>query len=92
MFSYRVGAFGWKLAARLGFSLQVQVQILFDQEAGVFVAETTDFMPDFGCVVESDTLEGLEKKLFCAFEDAFEEIFKKPVKEHTFDTILRFAR
>ena len=92
MFSYRVGAFGWKLAARLGFTLRVQVRVMFDHEANVFVAETDDFMPRFGCVVEADTWEGLEQNLQYAFEDAFEEIFGKTTKaSHTFEPILRFA-
>lgn len=91
MFSYRVGAFGWRLAARLGFTLRVQVRVLFDHEANVFVAETDDFMPQFGCVVEAETWEELERKLYSVFDEAVETVFNKPSKSHAFKPVLYFA-
>jgi hypothetical protein len=92
VFAYRVGFPGWKIAARLGFMLKVRVEVLWDDEAKVFVARSDDFLPDFGCVAESATWDGLKAELNSVFEDAFESIFGKPIKHHQlFDANLRFA-
>lgn len=91
MFAYRVGFPGWKIAARLGFMLKVRVDVLWDDDAKVFVAQSDDFLPYFGCVAESETWDGLKTELNLVFEDAFESIFGKSVKEPVFDPNLRFA-
>ena len=91
MFAYRVGFPGWKIAALLGITLEVCVEVLWDDEAKVFVAQSDDFLPDFGCVAEAKTWDGLKNELNYVYEDAFESIFGKSFKEPTFDTTLRFA-
>lgn len=91
MFAYRVGAFGWKLAARMGLPLKVQVKVLWDNEAKVFSAWSDDFLPDFGCVAESPTWDGLREQLQFAFDDAFEAIFGSNRKEPVIVPNLRFA-
>lgn len=74
MLSYRIGCPGWKIAARLGVPLCIKVDVLFDEEAKVFVATSDDFLPDFGCVAGAETWEGLKKELDAVIEDAFERI------------------
>ena len=83
MFSYRVGFPGWKIAARLG--------VMYDSDAKVFVAWSDDFSPDFGCVAESPTWEGLQKELGYVFDDAFDVIFDSQGKEPKFEPVLLFA-
>lgn len=53
---YRVGFPGWRLAASLGVTLVFRVDVLHDQEAGVFVATSPDIR---GLVAEAPTLEEL---------------------------------
>lgn len=91
MFAYRVGFPGWKIAARLGIRLKVCVEVIWDDEAKVFVAQSDDFLPDFGCVAEAQTWDGLRTELNYVIEDAFESIFGKVAKGTSFDTSLRFA-
>ena len=91
MLAYRVGFPGWKIAARLGMTLKVRVTVLWDNDAQVFVATSEDFLPEFGCVAESETWDGLKEELKAVLYDAFESIFGKTVREPVFDTILRFA-
>lgn len=88
MFAYRVGFPGWKIAARLGIRLKVCVEVLWDDEAKVFVAQSDDFLPYFGCLAEAQTWDGLKTELNYVLEDAFESIFGKV---DLFDTSLRFA-
>ncbi len=63
MFAYQVGFPGWKIAARFGLKLKVNVQVLWDGEAKVFVAWSNDFLPEFGCVAESQSWNGLKQVL-----------------------------
>lgn len=92
MISYRVGAPGWKIAARFGFPLKVKVFVRWDGEAKVFVAVSDDFLPDFGCVAESSTWDGLQKELNAVFDDAMETIFRKhPISSHI-SSSLRFGQ
>ena len=60
---YRVGSEGWTAAAKAGLPLICEVSARWDPEAGVFVAESEDFLPAFACVAESPTWEGLGKEL-----------------------------
>ncbi|WP_225783367.1 DUF1902 domain-containing protein [Xenophilus sp. Marseille-Q4582] len=53
---YRVGFPGWKLAARFGRPLVFNIEVLKDEEAGVFVATSPDLR---GLVAEAATLEEL---------------------------------
>lgn len=91
MLHYRVGAPGWKIAARLGLPLVVKVSVLWDDDAKVFVATSDDFMPDFGCVAESPTWQGLQKELNAVFADAMDVIFGKPAHDSHIYPLLRFA-
>lgn len=63
LFSYRVGFIGWKLAARLGLTLKVVIQIAHDDEAEVYVARSPDL---HGLVVEAGTLDELFKEVDAA--------------------------
>lgn len=92
MFSYRAGRPFWKFFARIGCPIVVRVSVLWDSEAGVFVAQSEDLLPDFGCVAESPTWEGLHKELSLVLDDAFESIFGKANKEPTFEPLLSFAQ
>lgn len=53
---YRVGFPGWRVAASLGATLVFRVDVLHDQEAGVFVATSPDIR---GLVAEAATIEEL---------------------------------
>ena len=50
MFSYRVGFPLWKVAARLGAPIHVRIEIIWDEDANVFVATSPDVR---GLVVEA---------------------------------------
>ena len=91
MLAYRVGFPGWKIAARLGVPLTVRVEVLWDNEAKVFVATSDDFLPEFGCVAESATWDGLKEELSAVFDDAFESIFGNKAKEPAISPTLKFA-
>lgn len=73
--SYRIGKFGWKLAARLGFSLRLHVSVLFDEESKMFVATSDDFLPlaVFSC--EAQTPEALEVEIKNTALDILDTIF-----------------
>ena len=58
---YRVGFPGWKIAARVGFSLLVKIDVVRDDDAGVFVATSLD-LP--GLVVEAADLERLFPEVY----------------------------
>lgn len=53
---YRVGLPGWQLLARAGVAVSMRVDVIKDQEAGVFVATSPD-LP--GLIAEAATLEEL---------------------------------
>lgn len=48
---------------------------MWDEEARVFVAHSDDFLPDFGCVAESETPEGLRQELLYIAEEALSQQF-----------------
>jgi len=61
---YRVGTFGWTLAARLGVPLLLRVEVMQDKEVGAFIATSKDLI---GLVVEAKTLDDLSRQVFeCA--------------------------
>ena len=82
---YRVGSDGWTAAAKAGLPLICEVSARWDPEAGVFVAESEDFLPAFACVAESPTWEGLGKELDAVFSDALESVlgFQQPLPRVT---------
>lgn len=53
---YFVGFPGWKLAARLNIPLLFRIEVMHDEEAGVYVAKSKDLK---GLVVESSSREEL---------------------------------
>ena len=81
----RVGSEGWTAAAKAGLPLICEVSARWDPEAGVFVAESEDFLPAFACVAESPTWEGLGKELDAVFSDALESVlgFQPPLPRVT---------
>ena len=54
--AYRVGLPGWKFLARRGFPVTLRVQIMRDQESGVYIARSPDLD---GLVVEATSLDVL---------------------------------
>lgn len=81
MINCRIGRPGWKIAARLGVPLWMKASVLRDEEARVFVATSDDFLPDFGCVAETETWDGLRKELDAVIADALETIFGRKAKK-----------
>lgn len=68
---YRVGNPGWRVAARVGIPLNVRIDVIFDDEAKVFVATSEDLK---GLVVEAATVEELWAEIKqCACELLVEE-------------------
>lgn len=91
MFSYRAGQPFWKFFARLGCPVVIRVSVLRDNEARFFVAQSDDLLPDFGCVAESPTWEGLHKELSLVLKDASESIFSQAKRKPTFAPFLCFS-
>lgn len=63
---YRVGLPGWRLAAKAGADLYLRVDVLRDDEAGVFVATSPDLA---GLVAEAETMDSLVRNVFAAASD-----------------------
>ena len=61
--NYRAGWPGWKLVARAGGTIVVKVDVMKDNEAGVYVASSSN--PD-GLVVEAKCLDELRLELMGA--------------------------
>lgn len=91
MLTFPVGLPGWRTAARLGFTLSVNVSVLWDDDAGVFVARSDDLLPDFGCVAEASSWDGLRSELNAVLSDAFESVLGRKAGAPAFETVLRFA-
>lgn len=64
--AYRVGLPGWKLAARARLPMSLRVEVLRDDEAGVFVATSPDLA---GLVAEAATLDELVKEVNAGVHD-----------------------
>jgi predicted RNase H-like HicB family nuclease len=78
---YRVGLPLWKTAARMGWTLQVRVEAMKDEEAGVFVARSPDLD---GLVVEAKTLEELHVEVMHAADSLLELALRgQPARAHT---------
>ena len=87
-FAYRVGFPGWKLAARIGISLKVVVEVTFDNETGYFTALSSDFNPESGIAAEAKTWDELVKEVEIEINEAMEFIFKT---KHEDDVIPYFV-
>lgn len=67
---YRIGYPFWKLLARQGFPMKLRVNVMRDEEAGVFVATSAD-LP--GLVAEAETMDALVKEVFTVTDDLLTE-------------------
>jgi hypothetical protein len=63
---YRIGFPFWKQLARLGVPLKVRVNVLRDDEAGVFVATSGDLR---GLVCEATTMDDLIVEIRASIND-----------------------
>ena len=66
MKSYPVGWPFWKMAARAGIAVRVHVNVVRDEEAGVYVAYGSNLK---GLVAEAATLDELRAHIDAATED-----------------------
>ncbi len=57
---YRLGWFFSEFFASMGIPLLIKVDVLFDDEANVYVATSSDLK---GLIVEAETLDELEKEV-----------------------------
>ena len=79
--SYRAGLPGWKWAARAGAPISLRVNVLKDNEAGVYVATSPDL---HGLVVEAETLEALRSEIHGAASRLLElELHRAPTRAKT---------
>jgi Domain of unknown function (DUF1902) len=62
---WRLGFPGWRVAARLGFPIQIKVDVCHDKEANVYFA-TSD---DIGLAVESESLDVLMSEIHSALPE-----------------------
>jgi hypothetical protein len=60
---YRIGFPGWKVAARLGLVLRLDVMVAKDPEANVYLATSKDLD---GLIVEAPTMEQLHEEVLGA--------------------------
>lgn len=65
------------MAARLGVSLLIKVDVVHDKEAGVFVATSQDLR---GLVVEAASIEELFSEVYGCVDMLMEEELKRPPK------------
>lgn len=73
---YRIGRPFWKAAARLGVTMKLRIDVLRDDEAGVFVATSRD-LP--GLAVEADDLDSLVVEVNAAVSELMRNHLHKPV-------------
>ena len=78
MFAYRLGFPGWRLYAKLGGQIKIRVNVIMDEEVGVFVATSPDLQ---GLVCESDTVSNLKSSVEMAAIALLERKFKKQVQK-----------
>jgi hypothetical protein len=74
---YRVGFPFWKLAARLNVPLLLRVDVMHDQDAGVFIATSPDLK---GLVVEAKDPGALVAEVYGCVDMLMEELLKHPPK------------
>ncbi|WP_295995744.1 DUF1902 domain-containing protein [Rugamonas sp.] len=70
---YRIGYPFWRILSRLGLPLKVRVNVLRDDEAGVFVA-TSDDLP--GLVCEASTFPELIREIDGTIDDLLAELIQ----------------
>ena len=76
----KVGLPGWRIAAKLGVPLGVNVEITHDPEANVFIATSPNLQ---GLVVETESFEDLLKEIqFCA-NDLLQDALHRQVQAYT---------
>jgi hypothetical protein len=74
---YRVGFPGWKLAARWNIPLVLVVNVVRDEEAGVYIATSPDLK---GLVVESKSQENLMRDVYDCVDMLMETLLRKPLR------------
>ena len=74
---YRVGNPFWRFLAKLGMPLIVRVDVLFDQEAGVYVATSPDLR---GLVAEAKTKDELISAVYDCVDLLLENELHQPLK------------
>lgn len=79
--SYRAGFPGWKFAARAGVRINIRVNVLRDEEAGVYVATSPDLN---GLTVEAETFDELRQEIHGAAAQLLElELHQSPARAKT---------
>ena len=73
---YRIGYPFWKQAGRAGIPLVVRVDVLWDEEASVFVATSSDLR---GLVCEAASLDDLAKEVNSAIDGLLSNIMRKKI-------------
>jgi hypothetical protein len=74
---YRVGFPGWKLAAGWNIPLVLVVNVVRDDEAGVYIATSPDLK---GLVVESKSQENLMRDVYDCVDMLMETLLRKPLR------------
>ena len=88
---YRVGKPFWRFFAKLGVPLIVRVEVLFDKEAGVYVATSPDL---HGLVAEASTKDELIGAVYDCVDLLLEDQVHQPLKHKplaAWDGQLRYA-
>ncbi len=82
MFKYRVGFPFWREFARMGATLSVIVEVLYDEEANVFVATSPNL---HGLVVEAQDVKALLSEINSSIDELlYEELHCKVNAQTTF--------
>lgn len=76
---YRIGYPFWKHLGRVGVPLVVRVDVLWDEEASVFVATSSDLR---GLVCEAASLDDLAKEVNSAIEGLLSGIMEDKIPHH----------
>ena len=74
---YRVGWIGWKPLARAGVPLLINLEIVRDEEAGVFLCTSPNLD---GLVVESPNIEELHKDVNDCIDMLMQDLLKQSPK------------
>lgn len=74
---YRVGNPFWRFLAKLGVPMIVRVDVLFDQEVGVYVATSPDLR---GLVAEAKTKDELIASVYDCVDMLLEDEVRQPLK------------
>jgi len=77
---YRAGLPGWKLAARAGATISLRVFVFKDDEANVYVAQSSDLD---GLVVEAKSLDELKSEVQVAARELLQLAIHRPTPART---------